>query len=129
MNRLSILGAAGSVVTYNMTVTIIPFMPSGWAESAGGFPAMTLDDKVACWPPPLLSRSFASASGASKARPAAGDWADWLGALHEVAGGGDGAIDGAAAALFADRVTYVEAGDEISSHLFRGAFAARRAWR
>lgn len=23
-----------------MTVTIIPFMPNGWAESAGGFPAM-----------------------------------------------------------------------------------------
>jgi len=22
------------------TVTIIPFMPHGWAESAGGFPAM-----------------------------------------------------------------------------------------
>jgi uncharacterized membrane protein YkgB len=24
-----------------MTVTIIPFMPDGWAASAGGFPAMT----------------------------------------------------------------------------------------
>ena len=45
-----------------------------------------------------------------------------LGALHEVAGGGNGAIDGAAAALFApalaqaglapDRVIYVEAGDD-----------------
>jgi uncharacterized membrane protein YkgB len=23
-----------------MTVTIIPFMPDGWADSAGGFPAM-----------------------------------------------------------------------------------------
>jgi uncharacterized membrane protein YkgB len=23
-----------------MTVTIIPFMPNGWAPSAGGFPAM-----------------------------------------------------------------------------------------
>ena len=23
-----------------MTVTIIPFMPNGWAASAGGFPAM-----------------------------------------------------------------------------------------
>lgn len=34
------LGAAGSVVTYVMTVTIIPFMPDGWAASAGGFPAM-----------------------------------------------------------------------------------------
>jgi uncharacterized membrane protein YkgB len=24
-----------------MTVTIIPFIPNGWATSAGGFPAMT----------------------------------------------------------------------------------------
>jgi len=38
--RLGILGAAGSTVTFVMTVTIIPFMPDGWAESAGGFPAM-----------------------------------------------------------------------------------------
>ena len=38
--RLGILGAAGSTVTFLMTVTIIPFMPNGWAESAGGFPAM-----------------------------------------------------------------------------------------
>jgi len=39
--RLGILGAAGSLVTFVMTVTIIPFMPDGWAASAGGFPAMT----------------------------------------------------------------------------------------
>jgi uncharacterized membrane protein YkgB len=39
--RLGALGAAGSVVTFVMTVTIIPFMPDGWAGSAGGFPAMT----------------------------------------------------------------------------------------
>jgi uncharacterized membrane protein YkgB len=39
--RLGILGAAGSTVTFVMTVTIIPFMPNGWTESAGGFPAMT----------------------------------------------------------------------------------------
>ncbi|HLZ85341.1 MAG TPA: DUF417 family protein [Caulobacteraceae bacterium] len=38
--RLGVLGAAGSVVTFVMTVTIIPFMPYGWAASAGGFPAM-----------------------------------------------------------------------------------------
>jgi uncharacterized membrane protein YkgB len=38
--RLGILGAAGSVITFVMTVTIIPFMPNGWAASAGGFPAM-----------------------------------------------------------------------------------------
>ena len=39
--RLGILGALGSVVTYIGTVSIIPFMPNGWAPSAGGFPAMT----------------------------------------------------------------------------------------
>jgi len=39
--RVGILGAAGSTVTFLMTVTIIPFMPDGWAASAGGFPAMT----------------------------------------------------------------------------------------
>jgi uncharacterized membrane protein YkgB len=39
--RLGLLGAIGSAVTFIMTVTIIPFMPDGWAASAGGFPAMT----------------------------------------------------------------------------------------
>jgi uncharacterized membrane protein YkgB len=39
--KLGILGALGSVVTFVLTVTIIPFMPDGWAASAGGFPAMT----------------------------------------------------------------------------------------
>ena len=38
--RLGILGAAGSCLTFVTTVTIIPFMPDGWAPSAGGFPAM-----------------------------------------------------------------------------------------
>jgi uncharacterized membrane protein YkgB len=38
--RVGILGAIGSLVTYFVTVTIIPFMPNGWAASAGGFPAM-----------------------------------------------------------------------------------------
>ena len=38
--RLGILGAAGSCLTFIMTVTIIPFMPNAWAASAGGFPAM-----------------------------------------------------------------------------------------
>ena len=37
---LGILGAAASCVTFVMTVTVIPFMPNGWAPSAGGFPAM-----------------------------------------------------------------------------------------
>ncbi len=39
--RLGILGAAGSTATFITTVTIIPFMPDGWDQSAGGFPAMT----------------------------------------------------------------------------------------
>src|SRR5262245_28472422 len=39
--RLGILGAAGSCFSFVATVTIIPFMPDGWAASAGGFPAMT----------------------------------------------------------------------------------------
>jgi uncharacterized membrane protein YkgB len=39
--KLGIVGALSSCVTFIMTVTIIPFMPDGWATSAGGFPAMT----------------------------------------------------------------------------------------
>ena len=39
--KLGILGALGSTGTFVATVTIIPFMPNGWAASAGGFPAMT----------------------------------------------------------------------------------------
>jgi hypothetical protein len=35
-----ILGALGFTATFVMIVTIIPFMPHGWAESADGFPAM-----------------------------------------------------------------------------------------
>ena len=38
--KLGVLGALGSVATFICTVTIIPFMPDGWAASAGGFPAM-----------------------------------------------------------------------------------------
>lgn len=38
--KAGVLGALGSVATFVGTVTIIPFMPNGWAESAGGFPAM-----------------------------------------------------------------------------------------
>lgn len=38
--KAGILGALGSVFTFIATVTIIPFMPDGWAPSAGGFPAM-----------------------------------------------------------------------------------------
>jgi len=43
--RFGILGALGSCFTFIATSTIIPFMPDGWAASAGGFPAMT--EKVA----------------------------------------------------------------------------------
>jgi uncharacterized membrane protein YkgB len=39
--QAGILGALGSCATYVATVTIIPFMPNGWDEVAGGFPAMT----------------------------------------------------------------------------------------
>jgi uncharacterized membrane protein YkgB len=39
--KVGILGAVLSVGTFITTVTIIPFMPGGWAASAGGFPAMT----------------------------------------------------------------------------------------
>jgi uncharacterized membrane protein YkgB len=38
--KIGILGALGSIATFVGTVTIIPFMPNGWAASAGGFPAM-----------------------------------------------------------------------------------------
>jgi uncharacterized membrane protein YkgB len=38
--RLGIFGALGSCATFVATVTIIPFIPGGWAASAGGFPAM-----------------------------------------------------------------------------------------
>src|SRR5258706_4756091 len=39
--QAGILGALGSCATFLGTVTIIPFMPNGWDEVAGGFPAMT----------------------------------------------------------------------------------------
>ena len=39
--KLGVLGALGSCFAFIGTVTIIPFIPDGWAASAGGFPAMT----------------------------------------------------------------------------------------
>ncbi len=39
--KLGVLGALGSCFAFIATFTIIPFMPDGWAASAGGFPAMT----------------------------------------------------------------------------------------
>ncbi len=41
--RLGILGAIGATITFISTITIIPFLPDGWAVSAGGFPAMSGD--------------------------------------------------------------------------------------
>jgi uncharacterized membrane protein YkgB len=38
--KMGMLGAVGSIITFVATFTIIPFLPDGWAESAGGFPAM-----------------------------------------------------------------------------------------
>jgi uncharacterized membrane protein YkgB len=42
--KLGILGALGLCFSMISTFTIIPFMPGGWAASAGGFPAMTEKD-------------------------------------------------------------------------------------
>src|SRR5215475_1171857 len=39
--KLGILAAIGSCFSFIATITIIPFIPNGWAASAGGFPAMT----------------------------------------------------------------------------------------
>src|SRR5262250_2947798 len=36
-----LFGALGSCFSFVATTTIIPFIPNGWAVSAGGFPAMT----------------------------------------------------------------------------------------
>lgn len=39
--KAGILGALGGIASFVSTTTIIPFIPGGWAASAGGFPAMT----------------------------------------------------------------------------------------
>ena len=41
--RAGVLGAIGSTATFVGTVTIIPFLPDGWVQEAGGFPAMTMN--------------------------------------------------------------------------------------
>jgi uncharacterized membrane protein YkgB len=38
--KSGVLGATGASVMFITTLTSIPFMPNGWAASAGGFPAM-----------------------------------------------------------------------------------------
>ena len=56
--KLGILGAIGSIVTFTGTITIIPFIPNGWAESAGGFPAMTENVAFLMKDVVLLAASF-----------------------------------------------------------------------
>jgi len=56
--KLGILGALGSVASFIGTLTIIPFMPDGWAPSAGGFPAMQGNVAFLAKDLVLLSASF-----------------------------------------------------------------------
>ena len=51
-----ILGAIGSTGTFVMTVTIIPFMPNGWA--AVGFPAMAINNAFLLKDTVLLAASI-----------------------------------------------------------------------
>ena len=76
------LGALGSCVTFICTATIIPFMPNGWAASAGGFPAMTEHDAFLLKDIVLFSVSFyllrqdvARASRATRQSDETGAWA------------------------------------------------------
>jgi uncharacterized membrane protein YkgB len=55
---LGILGALGSCLSFIATSTIIPFIPDGWAASAGGFPAMTERVAFLMKDVALLSMSF-----------------------------------------------------------------------
>lgn len=41
-NKLGVLGAIGSIMTFVGTLTIFPFAPGAWHPEAGGFPAMTI---------------------------------------------------------------------------------------
>ena len=56
--RLGVLGAAGATVTFIGTVTIIPFFPNVWEQSAGGFPAMTFNAAFLMKDVVLLAVSF-----------------------------------------------------------------------
>src|ERR1700739_2242559 len=38
--KAGVIGALGGCASFVSTTTIIPWMPDGWAASAGGFPAM-----------------------------------------------------------------------------------------
>jgi uncharacterized membrane protein YkgB len=39
--KLGVLGAMGACFAFISTISIIPFLPGAWEQSAGGFPAMT----------------------------------------------------------------------------------------
>ena len=56
--KVGMLGALGSIVSFVCTITIIPFLPDGWAPSAGGFPAMTEDMAFLMKDLVLLAASF-----------------------------------------------------------------------
>jgi uncharacterized membrane protein YkgB len=57
-SRLGMLGALGSIFTFVSTFATIPFMPNGWAASAGGFPAMTVPVAFLVKDIVLLAASF-----------------------------------------------------------------------
>src|SRR5262245_55221385 len=56
--KAGIIAALLCIGTFITTVTIIPFMPNGWAESAGGFPAMQGDVAFLMKDVVLLAVSF-----------------------------------------------------------------------
>jgi uncharacterized membrane protein YkgB len=56
--KLGILGAIGACASFVSTFTIIPFIPNGWAASAGGFPAMTETSAFLMKDLVLLAASF-----------------------------------------------------------------------
>ncbi len=56
--NLGVLGALGSCFSFVATLTIIPFVPDGWAASAGGFPAMALNVAFLMKDLVLLAASF-----------------------------------------------------------------------
>ncbi len=56
--KLGVLGALGSCFSFVATLTIIPFVPDGWAASAGGFPAMAINVAFLMKDLVLLAASF-----------------------------------------------------------------------
>jgi uncharacterized membrane protein YkgB len=58
-----VLGAPGGIASFVSTTTIIPFMPDGWAASAGGFRAMTERVAFLMKDLALLAVSFLFAEG------------------------------------------------------------------